>query len=476
MASLLSGTPGSTTSTITTQTPPWMQDAIYNTVSWAQNLANKPYVPYEGPRVAGFTPTEQAGMRAAVGAAGAFQPYLGQATSTLGQAAGMSALKSAEGAFGKAEGMSGVGAAQPFLSQAAGMSGASAAKPYLERGVTPIEMAGKGSALTTAQPLLGQAVGMSPLSAAQPYLTQAAQTFPGAVEQYMSPYTKNVVGQIADLGVRQLQEKFLPAIGEEFIRAGQYGGSRMGEFGARALRDVQESVLAEQAKALQAGYGQAADIFAQEQARQAQLAGTAGQLGGAQQRALLEAGQTMGQLSTSDLQRLLASGVSIAEIGQTYGALTAQDASRLAEIGATTGQLTGQDAQRLIQLGQSRGELTAQDAANLRAVAQQYGALGEAAQTLGLRGAAAITGVGGAERDLAQRALDLAYKQYEEERKYPYEQLGFQAGIIGGFPASSTGTTSTQSTIEKPVEPSDLSKILGGLAGATALYKTWKGT
>lgn len=471
MASLLSGSPGSTTSTVTTQTPPWMQDAIYNTVSWAQNLANKPYVPYEGPRLAGFTPTEQMGMQAAVQEAGAFKPYMGLATGTLGQAAG---IKTA-GMIGSG-GPSGAAAAQPFLSQAAGMSGAGVAKPYLERGVTPIEMAGKGSALAQAQPLLGQALGESPLTAAQPYLSKAAQTFPGAVESYMSPYMKNVVGQIADVGVRQLQEKFLPAIGEEFIKAGQFGGSRMGEFGARALRDVQEGVLAEQAKALQAGYGQAADIFAQEQARQAQLAGTAGQLGGAQQRALLEAGQTMGQLSTSDLQRLLQSGMSIADIGQTFGALTAQDASRLAEIGATTGQLTGQDAQRALQAQMAQAEAAAADAANLRAIAQQYGGLGEAAQTLGLRGAAAITGVGGAERELGQRALDLAYKQYEEEREYPYKQLGFQAGIIGGFPASSTGTTSTQSTVETPVEPSDLSKILGGLAGATALYKTWKGT
>lgn len=102
--------------------------------------------------------------------------------------------------------------------------------------------------------------------------------------------------------------------------------------------------------------------------------------------------------------------------------------------------------------------------------------MGEAAQALGLRGAAAVTGVGQAERDMAQRALDLAYQQYQEETKYPYEQLGYQAGIIGGFPAGATGITKTESTIEKPVEPSDLSKILGGLAGATALYKAWKGT
>lgn len=471
MASLLQGSPGSTTSVVTTQTPPWMQDAIYNTVSWAQNLANKPYVAYEGPRVAGFTPTEQAGMRAAVGAAGTFQPYLSGAASALSEAAKIRPSGMISGG-----GAAAVGAASPYLSKAAGMSALDKASPYLAQSVPIIQMAGEKSALPTAQPYLQQATGMSPLAAAEPYIGRAAQTFPGAVESYMSPYTKNVVNQIADLGVRQLQEKFLPAIGEEFTKAGQFGGSRMGEFGGRALRDVQEAVLAEQSKALQAGYGQAADIFGQDVGRLGQLAGTVGQLGGAQQRALLEAGQTMGQLSTSDLNRLLQSGMSVADIGKTYGTLASQDAARVLEAGQIAGGLAGQDAARELQASLAASQAARQDVSNLIDISRQYGGLGEAAQTLGLRGAAAITGVGGAERGLAQQALDLAYKQYQEESEYPYKQLGFQAGIIGGFPASSTGTTQTQSTIEKPVEPSDLSKILGSLAGATALYKTWKGT
>lgn len=470
MASLLSGTPGSTTSTVSTQTPPWMQDAIFNTVSWAQNLANKPYVPYEGPRIAGFTPTQQQGMDAAITAAGSYQPYLSSATDALSKAGAINTAGMITGG-----GPSATAAAKPYFDKASGMSGLGAAQPYLGQAIDPLKMAGGTAALTAAQPLLQQAVGQSPLAAAQPYLSSAAESFPGSVEKYMNPYTKNVVDQIADTGVRQLKEKFLPAIGEEFIRAGQFGGSRMGEFGARALRDVQEGVLAEQAKALQAGYGQAADIFGAEKARQVNLAGTAGQLGGAQQRALLEAGQTTGQLSTSDLQRLLQSGMSLADIGKTYGALTAEDASRLVQMGSSSGALASQEAARELETQQARASAAAADAANQRAIAQQQGALGEAAQRLGLTGAGAISGVGEQEQNMAQRALDLAYKQYQEETAYPYEQLKFQAGIIGGFPASSTGTTSTTSTVEKPVEPSDLSKILGALSAATGIYKTVKG-
>lgn len=129
----------------------------------------------------------------------------------------------------------------------------------------------------------------------QPFLQQAGtalggamQTFPKAAATYMSPYTQNVVNQIADVGVRQLQEKFLPAVGEEFIKAGQFGpgrgSSRMGEFGARALRDVQEGVLAEQAKALESGYKTAADIFGQDVQAQRLAAGEAGSLAGLAQK------------------------------------------------------------------------------------------------------------------------------------------------------------------------------------------------
>jgi hypothetical protein len=139
----------------------------------------------------------------------------------------------------------------------------------------------------------------------QPFLQQAGeslagagQTFPEAVSAYMNPYTQNVVDQIAEQGVRQLQEKYLPAVGKEFIQAGQFGvgpgSTRMGEFGARALRDVQEAVLGEQAKALQAGYGQAADIFQSDVARKAQLAGTAADVAGMAQRYGLTGAEAVG--------------------------------------------------------------------------------------------------------------------------------------------------------------------------------------
>ena len=151
------------------------------------------------------------------------------------------------------------------------------------------------SAATAYQPFLGQA---------GEALTGASQTFPEAVNAYMNPYTQNVVNQIADQGVRQLTEKFLPAVGQEFIQAGQFGvgpgSTRMGEFGARALRDVQENVLAEQAKALQAGYGQAADIFQSDASRKAGLAGTAADIAGMAQKYGLTGAEAVGSVGEKE--------------------------------------------------------------------------------------------------------------------------------------------------------------------------------
>lgn len=238
-------TPGSTSSTSASQLPEWYNEYTRNMLGRAQAVADIPYAAYGGPRVAGFTPTEEAGFGATKEAAGAYKPFLG----------------------------------------------------------------GAGEALERA------GAGPSGLGAAMPFAGAAMQTFPEAAGQYMSPYTENVVNRIADVGLRQLQEKFLPAIGEEFTRAGQFGGSRMGEFGARALRDVQESVLGEQAKALESGYKTAADIFGADVGRAGQLAGVMGQLGGADIERFADLASRYGELGKTALETGLKGAEAITGVG-----------------------------------------------------------------------------------------------------------------------------------------------------------------
>lgn len=88
------------------------------------------------------------------------------------------------------------------------------------------------------------------------------------VGNYMNPYNQAVTDQIARLGARNLTENLLPGVSDQFIRAGSFGGSRMGEFGNRAIRDTQEAILGQQAQALQQGYGQALGASQQDLVRQ----------------------------------------------------------------------------------------------------------------------------------------------------------------------------------------------------------------
>lgn len=428
-------TPGTSSSSTQVQLPEWYTQYTTDMLGRAQAAANLPYAQYTGPRIAGFTPTETGGFELTKTAATAYQPFLQQAGSALGQAGGVSGLGAAAGDFGRASGMLGATAAQPLFTQAAGMSAAQAAQPFLTQGITPIQEAGRASAI----------------SAAQPYLSAAARTFPQAAQEYMNPYVQNVVNQIAEQGVRQLQEKYLPAVGQEFIGAGQFsvgpGSTRMGEFGARALRDVQEAVLGEQAKALQAGYGQAADIYGRDVARFADLAGTVGQLG------------------TADYNRLLESGARIADIGAKVGQLTGDDAARLAEIGRATGTLTAQDAANLARIAESKGQLAQGDAAALRDLASKYSMLGETSQALGLRGAEAVTGVGAKERAMQQANLDLAYQDFLKQEAYPKEQIKFLSDILQGVRLPQTTITQTTETPAQPGGPSALEKFITGGTG-----------
>ncbi len=103
------------------------------------------------------------------------------------------------------------------------------------------------------------------------------------IQQYMNPYQQNVMDVIARQGARNLNEILLPGISDQFIGAGQFGSSRMGEFGNRALRDTQESILNQQAQLAQQGYGQALGASQADMTRQQGALQQLAQLGQQQQ-------------------------------------------------------------------------------------------------------------------------------------------------------------------------------------------------
>jgi hypothetical protein len=137
--------------------------------------------------------------------------------------------------------------------------------------------------LQAAEKTAATAGGLSTIGAAQPYFNAAAQTTPGVIQNYMNPYQQNVIDTMGTEAQRQLQEKILPAIGDQFTRAGQFGSSRQQEIAQRGVRDVASDLEANIGKQLAAGYTTAGSQAATDLARQASLGQAAGQLTGTEE-------------------------------------------------------------------------------------------------------------------------------------------------------------------------------------------------
>lgn len=419
---------GSSTTTqninTTTQLPQWYADYLQNVMGRAVGAAGEPYQAYTGQMNAGLTPDQQAAYGQVRDIAGGqYQDMALAAGAGNSGAAGQGSFDSASGLFQQGAGVNTAGMYQPYGQQAAGLaSNATAqANPYIQQSTSPMG-----------------------LSAAAPYLGAASQTFPGAVDQYMSPYTQQVTDRIAELGGRNLSENLLPQISDQFVRAGQFGSAQQRDVVGRALRDTQESVLGQQAQALEQGYSTAGQLFGQDQSRLAGLAGTAGGLGTSQQQILQGAGSQLGNLGLSQ------AGL-VNTIGQTGAGLSAADAARQIQAG-----------QGLSNIGQSQIQASQADYARQLQAAQQ-------AQNMGLQGAASLEAAGQSQQAQQQRGLDTAYGQFQQQQNYPWQQIGNLSNVIQGLPVN-TSSSSTQSTTAP--NPSAISQIgglgagLAGLAGA----------
>jgi len=160
------------------------------------------------------------------------------------------------------------------------------------------EDAGRIAGFTPAQLQAQQAV-QANQGSYQPYLNTASQTVPQAISQYMSPYTDSVVNRIAQLGQRNLTENLLPQVNSTFTGAGQFGSTRSSDFTNQALRNANESILGQQASALESGYQNAGQLALQDLTRQASLGQLQQQLG-YQDASMLD---TMGQQQQAQMQK-----------------------------------------------------------------------------------------------------------------------------------------------------------------------------
>jgi hypothetical protein len=412
----------STSSTLTTsQVPQYLSDYLYNLMSGAYSAAQEEYQPYAGPRIAGFSPEQMSAFDMTKGAAEAYQPQLAAAGQSAQRAAGVSPLSSARPYFDMAAYMGASQSAQPLINAAASVDPTAAGSPYLNRAAS--------SDIT---------------GAAEPYMGAAGQTLPGVVQNYMNPYEENVTNRMGDIAARQIREKLMPAMSDQFIRAGQFGSTRQQELAQRGVRDIAENLSGQIGAQLAQGYTTAGQQAQADLARMAGLGQTAGQLAGAQ-------------------------GNLLANIGQTAGSLANQRAASLGNLAQTVGQLSGQDLSRIASMGQAAGQIAGTEMSGLSNLAGVQAGLGQKEQALGLQGAAALEAVGSQQQQQAQKNLDLAYKDFLTQTQYPKEQISFLSNIIRGLPAG--GSSGSESTVSsgQTYSASPLAQLASAGASASAL-------
>lgn len=494
-----------TTQTVIQQAnlPQWYTDFLQQVMGRALTQAGSDQPPPPTQQIAPLTDLQNQAINQVAGAQGAATPYYNNAEGQFNAAsgitgtpidfqnsigAGMQPVNFTGQAFAGGQDLRG---GENFLQQAGNANTAGAAYPYTQQGLGYLTGAANSSALSQANPYISQAVQQSGLTAASPYLNAAAQSAPAGLASYMSPYTQDVTDRLAVLAGRNLNENILPQLNDQFVRSGQFGSAQQRDLTGRAVRDTQESLLGQQAQALEQGYGTALNAEQTDLARQAALAGTAGGLGTAQQQTLLGAGSTTGQLSATDLARLQASGVDVSQLGFNTAGLQATDAARqlaagqgLANTGIGIGQLGlgAAQAQANYNLGQgslglsaaqAQGNYGLSQAGMLNNLGNSQMNLGTTGQNQSLAASNALFGAGSTQQNVGQQNLNSMYSQQQQQYNLPWTTIGQLSSVVQGLPVQNS--VSSQATTQTP-SPSIASQIGGigfGVAGlgSSGLYK-----
>ena len=340
--------------------PDWYAAYTQGLLAKSNAIAAEPYQTYMGPRIAGLTPDQSA-------------------------------------AFDKTRQVA--GSTAPMYDAAGNM----------------ISAAGNNDALSLARPGINAATSKSAVTAADPYLKRAGETFTGSnVDAYMDPYRTNVTDRIAELGNRNLMERVLPGISDQFVAAGQLGSTRNSEFMSRAVRDSAGEIAGAQAGALSQGYQNAAQNFGTDAGR-------------------------------------------AADVASKYGSLTTADQGALLKGAELTGDLGGSDAARRLDAGRS------------------YADLATARQGSGLKDAAALEAIGKTQQGQAQQNLDLAYESFSDERDFPKEQTDYLNRMIRGLQVPTASTLERTGPLSDMMGPSPLGQLAGAATGVGALMSAFNG-
>lgn len=339
----------------------------------AQETANLPFTQYTGDRTADLSPDTLAAFnlaRQSIGSTDAINDASLGALGNYGNYSGLATGTQALDAYGRPDLYSNLNMASPLVNNAL---------PALN-----------SSAAAYTQNLLDS--------------SGANAKLPDVIQNYLNPYTQNVVDQIAGLGQRDLTESILPNINKTFVGGGAFGGSRNNEFMSRAVRDTGNNILGQQVNALNTGYNTAASQAQADLGR------------------LTDQAQNLGSQYGSDLSRTIGGTETLSNLLTNAGT---SDADRRTAA-----------AKYLEGLGSS-------DAANQLTYGQNLQEFGSNIYNQNLKDSAVLEGIGQTQQQQEQSEIDSQMAAYNEQANYPYKQL---QTLISPLQSIQWPTTTTQTT------------------------------
>jgi hypothetical protein len=312
-----SGGGSSNTVTQVQQIPDFEQQSSINNQALAQSIGTQPYPTYQSQLIQGFSPLQQAGQSAAVGAAQSYSPYLDAATQLTGNALDPTSVNNYSGAaagqINSALNPSGV---NQYSNYATNMLGAQAGATNSARALSDPRSVGQFMNPYIEQALAPQMQDLQLQLAQQQrgidqQATQAnafGDARQGAAQSLQNLYGNQAMNQLVGTGYNNAYSQALQALqGQQGIQlgaAGQYGNAA-GQYGNLAGLQGQQ----QQYQLTGAGqFANLAGIQGQEQQTQLtganQIAGLGGQaqgLGITGANAIYNAGQQQQQLGQQEL-------------------------------------------------------------------------------------------------------------------------------------------------------------------------------
>jgi len=415
-----------------TQLPGWVSEGGKRLFESAASLARSDYPVYTDPRIASYggsklTPDEQRAQQLLRDGATDYQKYIDDASAMAGRLGrgfqGMSTSQLIGDPYRGASRQELIGQALPAY-----------------QGASRQDLLGDYTGATREE-LVGESMSPFTMETAQPFL----DIYQGAQDASVAELQRQT--QIANARNRATA-----------ARSGAFGGSRLG---------IQEALTQSE------GARSAADLRAQAAAQGLQFA--AGRYD--QDRAQAERDRSArfgaenllrGQFSEDRQARFGAEDVMRGRYEQDRAQA---ERDRSARFGAEDVMRGRYDAERQARFGAqdaARSAFETEEASRLRATEALQG-FTPLTQALRDQAASGLFTSGQAQRELDQRALDMAYADYVEQREYPYQQINYALGVLQGTPYDTRNISLSQGQ-QFIQSPSIYGQTIGGLGALGSAY------